>query len=1027
MPTTTPAARVLARVRRFTSERVLPALYRERVPLDVTAWTVPGEPVPFMEAVGQEYVAAGPGLPWGAPWSTTWLHLTGTVPAAWWGPDGRAVAGTAVELVLDLGFTAPQPGFQAEGLVLTPQGTALKGVSPFNQAVPWSSPAVDVYVEAAGNPDIGSSTWYEPTPLGDPMTAGTEPLYALRSLDVAVRDIEVWELWQDLLAVQGLVEVTDAGSTRYARALRALDLVVDAVDPQDLAGTAAAGRAVLRPVLDVPAGGSGHRVVATGHAHIDSAWLWPVRETVRKCARTFSSAVALMDEREDFVFAASSAQQYAWIRDRYPELFERIRAKVASGQFVPVGGMWVESDTNLPGSEALARQLVYGKRFFLDELGVETQDVWLPDSFGYSGALPQLVRAAGSRWFLSQKLSWNDTNPMPHHSFQWEGIDGSRVFAHFPPVDTYNSDLSARELAHAERTFADKATASVSLVPFGWGDGGGGPTREMLAAADRFRSLDGVPRVSVASPNAFFAEAEAELEDPAVWTGEMYLEYHRGTYTSQARTKRGNRRSEHLLREAELWAATAAVREDAAYPYDALRSAWERVLLQQFHDILPGSSIGWVYRQAEEAYAAIAEELESLIGAAARVLVGEGGRAILLNAAPHGRSGVPALGAGARADAPASGGAEVRADASTVAVEVTREDDGSVRIRTGAVDVHLTPGGQIDSLRDVAADREVVPEGLAANLLQLHRDVPRQWDAWDIDAEYRRTRQDLVDADSLEVVVATPDSAVVRVSRTIGATGASTVVQELTFRAGSAAVEVVTDVDWHERQQLLKLAFPLDVHADRSAAETQFGHVLRATHTNTSWEAARYEICAHRWLHVGEPGYGVALANDATYGHDVARTVTAAGRTATVVRQSLLRAPLFPDPEADQGRHRFTTVLHPGATIADAVVDGYRVNLPERVVTGGRAVAPLVDVTIPGAVVEAVKLADDRSGDVVVRLYEALGTRTRGTVTAGFDAASVREVDLLERELEHGVAADGGGVRLELRPFQIVTLRFRRP
>ncbi len=1008
------AAQVLQRVRRFTAERVQPALYRDRVPLDVTAWSVPGEPVPFTEAVGQEYVPAGPGLPWGAPWSTSWFHLTGQVPAAWWGPDGTPAEGTAVELVLDLGFTLSQPGFQAEGLVFTPEGTTLKGVSPFNRAVPWSAPTVDVYVEAAGNPDIGSDTWYTPTPLGDPRTAGTEPLYALRSLDVALRDVEVWQLWQDLLAVQGLVEVTPPGSTRYARALRALDLVVDAVDPQDVAGTAAAGRAVLRPVLDIPAGEAGHRVVATGHAHIDSAWLWPVRETVRKCARTFSSAVALMDEREDFVFASSSAQQYAWIKDRYPELFERIRAKVASGQFVPVGGMWVESDTNLPGGEALARQMIYGKQFFLDEFGVETQDVWLPDSFGYSGALPQLVRAAGSRWFLSQKLSWNDTNRMPHHSFQWEGIDGSRVFAHFPPVDTYNSDLSARELAHAESTFADKATASVSLVPFGWGDGGGGPTREMLAAADRFRSLDGVPRVTVASPNAFFEEAEAELDDPGVWSGEMYLEYHRGTYTSQARTKKGNRRSEHLLREAELWAATAAVREGAVYPYDVLRSAWEQVLLQQFHDILPGSSIGWVYRQAEEAYERIAGELDGLIGDAARALVGEGDEQIVLNAAPHARSGVAAL-----------GGARLGTEAAAGSVEVAREDDGSVRIRTGAIDVHVTAGGQIDSLRDVAADREVVPEGLAANLLQLHRDVPRQWDAWDIDAEYRRTTHDVVDADSLEVVVAEPDRAVVRVTRALGAAGASTVVQELTFRAGSAAVEIVTDVEWHERQHLLKLAFPLDVHADRSAAETQFGHVQRATHTNTSWESARYEICAHRWLHVGEPGYGVAVANDATYGHDVTRTVTDAGRTVTVVRQSLLRAPLFPDPEADQGRHRFTTVLHPGATIADAVVDGYRVNLPERVVTGGRAVAPLVDVAIPGAVVEAVKLADDRSGDVVVRLYEALGTRTRGTVTAGFDAASVHEVDLLERALDDGATGEAA-VDLELRPFQIVTLRFRR-
>lgn len=1025
------SALVLQRVQRFLHERLTPALVAGRAPLTVTAWTVPGadgmpgEPVPFAEAAAQEYAPAPPGTPWGAPWSTTWFRMTGALPEGWLGSEEVRAGRHAVELAIDLGFTTTQPGFQAEGLVLRPDGVALKGLSPRNQAVPWAEPAVDVYVEAAGNPDVGSSTWYGPTPLGDPRTAGTDPMYALRSAEVVLRDVEVWELWQDLLAVQGLVEVGDPGSTRYARALRALDLVVDAIDPFDVAGTAAAGRAVLRPVLDVPATPGGHRVLATGHAHIDSAWLWPARETVRKCSRTFSSVVALMEEREDFVFACSSAQQYAWVAERHPELFERIRAKVASGQFVPVGGMWVESDTNMPGGEALARQMVEGKRYFLEEFGHETQDVWLPDSFGYTGALPQIVRAAGSQWFLSQKLSWNDTNRMPHHTFHWEGIDGSRVLAHFPPVDTYNSDLSPRELAHAEREFRDKDVATESLVPFGWGDGGGGPTREMLAAADRARSLAGLPEVELGSPNDFFARAEAELAasaaagsgEPAVWSGEMYLEYHRGTYTSQARTKRGNRRSEHLLREAELWAATAAVRAGAAYPADELRALWRVVLLHQFHDILPGSSIGWVYRQAEEAYADVEQRAEAVITAALAALVGEGSGTVRLNAAPHARDGVPALGGELATDSAAGQGT----------VEVLRAADGTLRVRTDALDVRLTPGGQLASVRDLVADREAVAPGHLANLLQVHRDVPRQWDAWDIDAEYRRTVQDLLDADSVEVVAEKPDRAVVRTSRAIGG---STIVQELTFRPGTRVVEIVTEVDWHERQRLLKLAFGLDVHADRSAAETQFGHVLRPTHSNTSWDAARYEICAHRWLHVGEPGYGVAVANDATYGHDVTRTVTDGGGTATVVRQSLLRAPLFPDPEADQGTHRFVSTLHVGAGIPEAVVDGYRANLPVREVRGARGVAPLVTVDGHGVVVEAVKLANDGSGDVVVRLYEAHGTRARATVVPGFAATATVEVDLLEREVParavQGAGEEAGAVALELRPFQLLTLRLRR-
>jgi alpha-mannosidase len=363
----------------------------------------------------------------------------------------------------------------------------------------------------------------------------------------------------------------------------------------------------------------------------------------------------------------------------------------------------------------------------------------------------------------------------------------------------------------------------------------------------------------------------------------------------------------------------------------------------------------------------------------------------------------------------------------TGTVEVLRADDGTLRVRTDVLDVRLSAGGQLASVRDLAADREAVAPGALANLLQVHRDVPRQWDAWDIDAEYRRTVQDLLDADSVEVVAEKPDRAVIRTSRTVGA---STIVQELTFRPGTRAVDISTEVDWHERQLLLKLAFPVDVHADRSAAETQFGHVLRPTHTNTSWDVARYEICAHRWVHVGEPGYGVAVANDATYGHDVTRSVAPDGGTSTVVRQSLLRAPLFPDPEADQGRHVFRTLLHVGAGIPEAVVDGYRANLPVREVRGSRPVEPLVTVDAPGVVVEAVKLADDGSGDVVVRLYEAHGARARARVGWGFAAGTVTEVDLLEREVParavRGAAGSDGAVDLELRPFQLLTLRVAR-
>ena len=1003
---------VRARIDRFVEERLKPALYTASSPLEITAWEVPDEPVPFAEAIGHAFEPFAIGSPWGKPWGTTWFRVAGEVPGDWAGLAGE------VELVVDLGFLSGQAGFQAEGLVFDASGRILKAIEPFNNHVSLDvvpGGRFEVYIEAASNPDVGSDWSFRPTAVGDKATAGTEPIYRLRRLEVALRDREVWELQMDIWTLTGLMEQLGSELPRSAEILRALEAVVDRMDPDDVNGTAALGRELLAPVLAKPAYASAHRVVAVGHAHIDSAWLWPLRETIRKCARTFSNVLDLMDRDPGFVFAASSAQQYAWMKEHYPELFERIRARVAEGRFVPVGGMWVESDTNMPGGEALARQFIAGKAFFIREFGIEPLEVWLPDSFGYSAAVPQVAVASGSRYFLTQKASWNETNTMPHHTFAWEGIDGTRIFTHFPPVDTYNSVLSGEELARAQRQYAEKGASNVSLAPFGFGDGGGGPTREMLAAAARTASLEGSPTVSIASPLAFFEEAERDYPNPPVWSGELYLEFHRGTYTSQARTKSGNRRSEHLLREAELWAASAAVRTGAEYPYARLEELWQSVLLLQFHDILPGTSIAWVHRSAEEKYAQVAAALEEVIADAMEALgatPGEGdGTAVAFNASPFPVDGVAALSAG-----PVDQAGTVRAQHGDVGVTLENE-----RLR-----VSIDARGLITSLVDVQSGRDAIPPGQPGNLLQVFRDTPTQWDAWDLDQHYQRSGTDLLETESLELVTDAPGRVSVRVDRRFGA---STISQLLTLAAGATALEIETTVDWHERQKLLKLAFPLDVHADRAASEVQFGHVHRSTHVNTSWDAARFETCAHRWVHVAEPGFGVTVANDSTYGHDITRTTRPGGGTTTLVRQSLLRAPLFPDPTSDQGRHRMRSSVSIGADVLDAAREGYRMNLPLRRAHAAAPVAPLVRSDTPSIVIESVKLAEDRSGDVVVRLYEARGAQAQGTVHADFEVAAITETDLLERAVDEPSAlagAVGSSASLRLRPFQLVTLRFAR-
>ncbi|MFF5524063.1 alpha-mannosidase [Streptomyces misionensis] len=992
------------RLRRVLDERVRPAVYPESVPLQVAVWHAPGEPVPVAEGLAAEPEPIEVGARWGAPWGTSWFRVTGTVPEEW--------AGRTVEALLDLGFDERLPGFQCEGLVYRPDGTPVKGLNPRNQWVRVGAPVaggeeVRLHIEAASNPVlVGFGT----TALGDRETAGGEPQYTLTRMDLAVFDETVWQLVIDLEVLGELMAELPADSARRYDILRAAERALDALDLQDVNGTAAGARERLTGVLASPAVPSAHRISAVGHAHIDSAWLWPLRETVRKVARTASNMTALIEDEPDFVFAMSQAQQWAWIKEHRPEVWARVKEAAARGRFVPAGGMWVESDTNMPGSEAMARQFVHGKRFFLQEFGVENEEVWLPDTFGFAAGLPQIIRAAGAKWLLTQKISWSRTNAFPHHTFRWEGIDGTRIFTHFPPVDTYNCSMRGAELAHAASNFREKGRARHSLAPTGWGDGGGGTTREMVAKAARLRDLEGSPTVVWETPRAFFEKAEAEYPEPPVWVGELYLELHRATLTSQAQTKQGNRRSEHLLREAELWAATAAVRSGFPYPYEELDRLWKTVLLHQFHDILPGSSIAWVHREARATYRRVAGELNGIIEAAQRALAGEGDTPLVFNAAPHGRAGVPA---GAAATPVAEGRTELR----------PREGGGHV-LDNGLLRIEIDGRGLVVSAYDIEADRESIAPGRAANLLQLHPDFPNMWDAWDVDEFYRNTVTDLTDAES---VTPGEDGASVRIVRSFGS---SRVTQVLSLAPGERRLVLDTEVDWHETEKFLKLAFPLDVHAERYASETQFGHVFRPTHTNTSWEAARFEACNHRFVHLEEPGWGVAIVNDSTYGHDVTRTVRTDGDrgTTTTVRASLLRAPRFPDPETDQGVHRFRHALVPGADIGDAVREGWRINLPERRTTGARDVAPLVSVDSDAVVVTAVKLADDGSGDVVVRFHEAHGARARATLETGFAFTALTVTDLLERPLADAPRPDREGERItvRLRPFELMTLRLHR-
>lgn len=996
--------KVLWRLDRLLGQHLQNALYRHTCPVSIESWDVAGEPVDFQTAKQAEYRPMSVGDPWGTAWDTWWLHVTGQVPAEW-----ANEADTRPELVVDLGRVGLGPGFQAEGLVRRPDGTVIKAVEPFNGWVPVPEPGqpCEFYIEAASNPQISNGGSFHPTELGNEGVGKEQGIYRLQRLELGLLDLQVWNLIQELKVLEGLLHEVDPTRTRYANILDAIEAALNSIDPNDVAGTARRARQCLVDVLSAPAT-KGHTVYAVGHAHIDSAWLWPLRETPRKVARTFSNAVELADEYPDFIFAASSAQQYQWLKDSEPDVYEGVKRKIRSGQFVPVGGMWVESDANLPGGESLVRQFLQGGRFFQEEFGVTSHVAWLPDSFGYSGAFPQIARLAGMDYFLTQKISWNDTDTFPFHSFMWQGIDGTEIFTHFPPADKYNSDASPADVARSEKNFTEKGKGASSLLLYGWGDGGGGPTREMVAATELQKNLEGGPRVLMTSPETFFRQAKEEMKDPPRWVGELYLELHRGTATSQAATKSGNKRSESLLRQAEWWASQAAILCGTPYPYEELQEIWRKVLLYQFHDILPGSAIAWVYAEVQRSDRKIWAQLEEIIDRSLKALAGSGPVQLEANAGPLSQEGV-------RAGA-------VAVPVSTASGQARREGDDTV-LENDRVSFRIDASGHVVSAVDRASGREVIDPAAPANVLRLFVDAPAHWDAWDIDKTY----QDMELPGAQVEGTALTDQGTVTVSGTIGQ---STFSQELSLDDDTDALVIRTHVDWKESDRLLKLSFPTNLYTKESVNEIQFGHLTRPVTENTSWEQARFEAAAQRWVHIQEGDFGVSLANCTNYGHDIHQFVLPDGRPGTRIQISLLRAPHFPDPRADLGEHDFTVALGVGTDIRRAIRMGYRLNVPVRRLTGAHPVDPLVEVDGQDVLIESVKLAEDRSGDLVVRLYESAGARSRARLTAGFDWSSVDEVGLMEvpcDAVQPAIRSKGeDGIDLELHPFQIVTLRFHR-
>lgn len=974
-------------------------------------WSAPNGSKPtFEEATQQKFRTAKKGESFGPSWTNHWWQVHITIPP-------HFAQYERVQLEFD-------PG--CEAMIYRLDGSVVQGITGgfgIDRRVEFIIPPADraageceIIIESSCNGMFGVP-WNGDTIAPPDMNR----YFRLASADLVVPNQEAWRLFWDFEALKQIIDQVSGSTVLQNKALVAANAIMNVFDKSDAASIPAA-RKLAEEVFGEgwEAKGAGiykegparASVWGIGHCHIDTAWLWPYRVTQQKVARSWSTQVDLMERYEEHRFACSSAQQYKWLELQYPILFRDIKKKVREGKFHPIGGSWVENDGNMPSGEALVRQCVFGQRYFETRFGIRCSVAWLPDSFGLTGGYPQIFRQAGMKYFFTQKLSWNNINKFPHSTFNWVGIDGTQVLCHMTPVETYTAQASVNDIKKGMENHKNLESSDISLLVFGNGDGGGGPLAKMLENLRRIRATTNthreLPSVSMGhSVDEFFEDLDKTTHAGSVlpnWHGELYLEFHRGTYTSHGSIKKGNRSSEILLRDAELLASLASLHSaitpnlraeqrgvDYVYPKDAIDACWEKVLCNQFHDVLPGSSIGMVYEDAEKYYAEVKQSGEAILESALSVLfpgstaltsktprkaLAGGAKVVGINTTPFARvdvvqvplpppsapnstsgwswssaaSATPTPSLGVRAQvlqvaedgrtgwgvmrSSVGGGAlgefvgasnELRKGLKSVSVYTNGSDHFVLRNST----VQLTiSDGRITSLVDVRLDRELIQEGHTGGLV-IFDDKPNYWDAWDVEIHHLEKRTPLKFS-NISVVSQGPLYAAVRaevkyrqsnIAVTISLSATTATVQE----NSRSFFNFDAVVDWRQRHEFLKFDLPLNIHSANATYETQFGHVQRPTHKNTTWDMAKFEVCGHKYADLSEFGYGVAILSSSKYGFSC---------LGNLLSISLLRSATAPDAEQDQGEHRFSWAVYPheGHFLeSDVPVAGYLYNSPLRV------------------------------------------------------------------------------------------------
>lgn len=941
------------------------------------------EPIPFAEMKDEHFSSIKIGDNWGGFFDCAWFKFTADIDNM----QENLVA------VIDVG---------GEGCIYSKDGSAIQGITnvlgmvdrfqsvkgkaviPLNRIDNFKDGKILFYADCGNNGKGGKS-------------AGQA---CFKRADICVFRQDILDLYYDILACYQLLCAVNNNAQKKeitARINKAISIAHN-TEPEKVIEA----RNVLSEMFDGKYK-QNFTVYAVGHGHLDLAWLWPVRETKRKAIRTFSNAIYESEQCPSYVFNGSQPQQYEFIKEKSPELYNKIKSAVANGNIEPQGGMWVEPDTNLPCGESLIRQCFYGKAYFRKEFQKDVKTLWLPDVFGYTAALPQIIKKCGMDTFMTIKLSWNNINDFPHHTFIWNGLDDSKVLVHMPPEGDYNSNATPYAFEKTYRQYKEKQVSDIALMSFGVGDGGGGPGEYHINMAKRCESLRYIPNVKMSSSEKFFDELKKDVSNYPEYKGELYLEKHQGTYTTQGKVKKNNRQCEVLLHFAE-WICTMAYMQGKAYPHKELEEIWKEVLLYQFHDILPGSSIHRVYEECNARYEIIKKRLNDIIDDCVYFLCSDDNSFVALNSIDFERTGYLkhnnewyrySL-------APYSSGKLEKAD-----LPASLHFSNNV-IENEHLKVVFNNMGQIEKIVDKPNNYNCVSSSF--NAVKIYKDrFVHPYNAWDIDINYTKHKpRDMKLAQSREYC---DGNSVVRENKFVY--NSSSLVQRIILTENCLYIKVENEVDWHETHKMLRIdAYPKNF-SDKVLCDIQFGNIERSTKTDNKIDFAQFEIPAHKWVDVFDGEYGIAILNDCKYGHRVKDGL---------ISLNCLRSPVYPDKTADRGKHTFTYAIYPHKEKpmeSELIKIGYELNNPLRIYKGSLDIKPIFNCDNSNIIIETVFV--NNKGNIAVRMYETAGKETDASVSINTAYESIHETDMLFDN-----ATEMDLTNLHFNPFEIKTLEVKR-